>query len=292
LIFSHILGGIGNQMFQYAAGRSLSYFHKQPFLLDLNDFEFYKLHNGFELQRIFNIAANIGIKSDLREILGWQRNSLINKVLRQPQFKSLRSRNFVVEPHFNYWSDFFKSPTNAYLRGYWQSELYFKSIQNLIREEFKFKIPLSGENAKLAKLIQSQKSVSLHVRRGDYLTHLKTSRIMSTCSIDYYEKAVDLMSSKIQSPVFYVFSDDICWTKKNISMPHPCVYIDHNNHLESYRDMQLMSLCQHHIIANSSFSWWGAWLGQNSSKIVIAPKVWFKNGTNDSDLVPNRWIRL
>ena len=292
MIASHVLGGIGNQMFQYAAGRSLAAHLKQEFFLDQSSFDCYSLHNGFELDRVFNISTKELDVPTLIDMLGWRLSKLAIKFLKRPQFSFLRGKNLVVEPHMHYWPLFFEANSNSYLYGYWQSEKYFKRIEATIRQDFIFKKPLVEKNLDNALHIASVNSVSLHVRRGDYVSNYKTSQIMDVCSLDYYRQAIDYIAKHIKNPVFYIFSDDIAWVQQNLSLYFPCTYIDHNRGNESYIDMQLMSLCKHHIIANSSFSWWGAWLNPRAAKIVIAPRVWFRNGNNDSDLIPSEWVRL
>ncbi len=292
LVISNVIGGLGNQMFQYAAGRALTLKSDHEHLLDLSDFSSYKLHNGFELSRVFNVDVERAEPADVRKVLGWMANRLVRKVLKRPQFSWLKGRKFVVEPHFNFWPDFFNVSEECYLSGYWQSESYFKSFENIIRRDFTFTEPLVGINADLAFKMAQENSVSLHVRRGDYVSDTKTSHIMNVCSLDYYHKSIEYITERIEQPKFYIFSDDMTWVKNNLPMNFPCTYIDHNQGTESYRDMQLMSLCKHNIIANSSFSWWGAWLNSNSNKLVVAPKSWFCNGNNDADLIPVEWVGL
>jgi len=292
MIVSHILGGIGNQMFQYAAGRSLAIYLNDCYTLDLNDFDRYTLHHGYELKRVFDVPAEPTSPDELQSVLGFRRLSLIKKILRRRQFSILRGRKFIVEPYFNFWPKFFSLNSSSYLYGYWQSEKYFKLIEKVIRDDFSFKPPLTEKNLLIANQIDQTNAISLHIRRGDYLTDVKTNRIMSVCDISYYERAISYMAAKVSNPVFYVFSDDMDWVKQSISITYPAVYVDHNRGEDSYVDMQLMSLCKHHIIANSSFSWWGAWLNPSAKKIVVAPSMWFKNGNNDSDLIPEGWVRL
>lgn len=292
MVISHILGGIGNQMFQYAAGRALSLKYGQRLLLDLSDFTDYRLHHGFELSRVFNVTAEKAEISTVHGMLGWRANRLVKKVLRRPQFIWLRGKKFVVEPHFNYWPEFFNLTDDCYLSGYWQSERYFKPFESIIRQDFTFREPLTGLNSTLGSEISYAQSVSLHVRRGDYVSDSKTGHIMDVCSLEYYRKAISYIAERVECPIFYVFSDDMAWVRQHLFMTFPCTYVDHNRGAESYRDMQLMSLCRHQIIANSSFSWWGAWLNSSPEKLVVAPKSWFCNGTDDRDLIPNEWIRL
>lgn len=292
MVISHILGGLGNQMFQYAAGRALALTNDQSLLLDLSDFTDYQLHHGFELSRVFSLVATKAEPSTTHELLGWRENYWARKILRRPQFSWLRGTKFVVEPHFNYWPDFFNVSGDCYLYGYWQSERYFKEFEAIIRQDFIFREPLQDRNAELALDMATKQAVSLHIRRGDYVSNPKNHNIMNVCDLEYYHLAINFIATQIEQPVFYLFSDDMAWVKQSLPMEFPCVYVEHNSGRESYRDMQLMSLCRHHIIANSSFSWWGAWLNANPEKIVIAPKHWFSNGNDDTDLIPDEWIRL
>ena len=292
MIISNIIGGLGNQMFQYAAGRACSLRLGVPLKLDTRDFSGYQLHQGFELDRLFNCHAEIAADADLANILGWQGAKLAQRLLRRPQFKYLRHKSYVVEPHFTYWSGISQLKDNKYLYGYWQSEKYFIEFADKIRADFTFKLPFSIKNAELAKHIAQVNAVSLHVRRGDYVNNPNTTAMHGVCSIEYYRLAIDYIFAHVYQPVFYIFSDDIAWVKEHIKMDAMCHYIDHNQGSESYNDMRLMSLCKHNIVANSSFSWWGAWLNENAEKIVIAPKQWFSKPADTSDLIPASWIRV
>jgi Glycosyl transferase family 11 len=292
MVVSNIIGGLGNQMFQYAAGRALSLKLRVPLKLDTRDFSGYQLHQGFELNNLFNCRAEIATDTDLTNVLGWQSAKLVQRVLRRPQLKSFRHKNYIVEPQFNYWSGINQLEDYKYLYGYWQSEKYFIEFAQNIREDFTFKLPFSDQNAEIAEQISQVNAVSLHVRRGDYANNLKTTATHGLCSLDYYRTAIDYVSKHVNQPCFYIFSDDIAWVKANLLIDSPSVFIDHNANQESYNDMRLMSLCKHNIIANSSFSWWGAWLNQNVEKIVIAPKLWFSKPTDTIDLIPNSWIRI
>ncbi len=288
----NVIGGLGNQMFQYAAALELATVRGQSLYLDLSDFSGYRLHNGFELSRVFEGEFALAEEWQLRQILGWRGIRFIRKVLKRPQLAALRSSPFVVEPHFHFMPEFFDSPDNCYLVGYWQSERYFKVIEDIIRRVFAFKTSLSARNQELADEIASCNAVSLHIRRGDYANNAKTNATHGLCSLDYYKAAVHYISTRVKQPVFFIFSDDIAWVKDNLKMDFPCHYVDHNVDAESHNDMRLMSLCQHHIIANSSFSWWGAWLNPRVEKIVVAPRKWFANGTKTEDLFPQGWVTL
>lgn len=279
-------------MFQYAIGCALSLKLELPLKLDTRGFSGYHLHQGFELDRLFNCHTEIASDADLKLVLGWQRTRLAHRVLRRPQLKYFRHENYVVEPSFNYWGEVNNLTGDIYLDGYWQSEMYFREYADEVREDFTFKLPMTKVNAELAKQISQVNAVSLHVRRGDYVGNAKTTATHGLCSLDYYRAAILHITDQIDNPHFFIFSDDIAWVKENLRVDLPHQYIEHNSGSESYNDMRLMSLCQHHIIANSSFSWWGAWLNPSLEKVVVAPKRWFANETNVQDLLPESWVRL
>lgn len=289
MIITNLLGGLGNQMFQYAAGRALSLRRGQPLLLDVSGFANYGLHQGFELQRVFNCPTTIATESDVRSILGWQSTAGIRRVLARPGLATFRRKGFIVEPHFHFWSEITNVPQDCYLEGYWQSEKYFQDVASVIRADFTFRATLADRNAELAEQIAQVNAVSLHVRRGDYAKNKKTNATHGLCPLDYYQAAIRVVAEKVEQPHFFIFSDDITWVRDNLKMDFPCQYVDHNHGAESYSDMHLMSLCRHHVIANSSFSWWGAWLNFEPGKIVIAPKKWFANSNNVTDIFPLSW---
>ncbi len=292
MVISQILGGLGNQMFQYAAARALALFRGETVLVDLSGFNNYSLHHGYELQKIFSIEALVADNSEIRAAIGWRASQLGKRLLKRSIFSKFRGKHFAVEPQFNYWTKLSEMHSPTYLMGYWQSARYFDSYDSEIRKDFTFRLPLVERNAKLAIDMAASQSISFHIRRGDYINHKPTSKIMHVCSLDYYRDAVQWVSGKVANPVFYVFSDDMEWVRRHIDFLPNFVLVDFNREENSFLDMQLMSSCKHHIIANSSFSWWGAWLNPNVEKIVIAPQKWFCNGLDDSDLIPSQWIRL
>lgn len=292
MIIDHVIGGLGNQMFQYAVGRALSATKGVPLRLDTRDFGDYDLHNGYELERVFNVSAQIASVADLRRVIGWRASPRVLHALRRNALYFLRGPRFVVEPGFSYWPAIVHVPDDCYLQGYWQSEKYFRNCAATIRADFSFKIPPDQRNEELAGRVSDCNAVSLHVRRGDYATNPATLARHGLCPPEYYHRAVRHISAHVAQPVFIVFSDDVAWAKKNIVIAAPCIFVDHNRGAESYNDMRLMSLCRHHIIANSSFSWWGAWLNARPDKIVVAPKRWFVNSSDLSDLYPPDWVIL
>ena len=292
MIISNILGGLGNQMFQYAAGRALSLRNNSGLYLDIGGFENYKLHHGFLLNQVFSLPANIASQRDIGKVLGWQATPKLRRVLFHPRFSWLRSKRMVVEPHFNFWPGLGDAPFDCYLHGYWQSEKYFADQSEAIRADFTFLHPLDERNRQVVEMMRLANAVSLHIRRGDYASNPKTLATHGLCPLEYYRSAVEFVVNQVESPNFFVFSDDMVWAKENLKISMPCHFIGHNQGAESYKDMQLMSQCRHHIIANSSFSWWGAWLNPYPGKIVIAPRKWFADGKPVEDLIPQNWIRI
>jgi len=292
MIISRIIGGLGNQMFQYAAGRALASKHNVTLMLDVSGFKGYDLHQGFELQRVFSCPVEFAAETDVRSILGWQASPAVRRILMRPKFAALRRKGFISEPHLHYWEGISRAPKDAYLMGYWQSEKYFSEIAATIRADFTFRPPLDARNEAMAAEMSGVNSVSLHIRRGDYVTNPRALATHGLCSLEYYRGAINYIADRVEAPNFFVFSDDIPWAREHLPMNFPCQFIGHNQGAQSFIDMQLMSLCKHHIIANSSFSWWGAWLNPGARKIVVAPQAWFANGTTTDDLIPEGWARL
>ena len=173
----------------------------------------------------------------------------------------------------------------VYLEGYWQSDKYFQDVSTQLRREISLK-------ANGIAPIEDANAVSLHVRRGDYISNPVTNQFHGASSVTYYQAAIDYITQHISQPHFYIFSDDMEWVKQHLPLPQSVTYVS-NGQLHDYEELVLMSHCQHHIIANSSFSWWGAWLNPSDQKIVIAPKQWFNNSAFDTtDLIPAAWIQL
>ncbi len=292
MIISHLIGGLGNQMFQYAVGRRISLVRELPYFIDIQDFDGYTLHNGFELKQVFNIDVPIADSCDVQKVLAWRAFGPLRRKLFHEKFIKFRGKHLFVDSLKNCRYQLTDFPNNCYLMGNWQSERYFADISKIIRDDFSFKLPLKDINAELAELIDRTTAISLHVRRGDIASNPTSLAVHGLCDLDYYRSAIEYISAKIPNPEFIIFSDDIEWVRDNLHMDYPSHYIEHNNGLESYNDMHLMSLCDHHIIANSSFSWWGAWLNPSKDKIVVAPKRWFNADYDSSDIVPSSWIQI
>ena len=292
MIIGKILGGLGNQMFQYAATRSLAASKDVPYCLDVTQFSRYRLHQGFEIHTIFDCNSRMAKKSEIASVLRWQSSDIVRRLLSRTALSGFRSSSWVREPHFGFWKGFFDAPSNCYLDGYWQSEKYFQNVQDVIRNDFNFRLPMSQQNAVLANKIKNSTAISLHVRRGDYVANHNANKTHGVCSVEYYKLAIAQMAAQIKNPSFFVFSDDMEWVRQKINIEYPCEFVENNKGAESYNDMRLMSMCQHHIVANSTFSWWGAWLNPSRNKIVIAPKKWFAKDDSAVDLIPSGWITV
>ncbi len=297
MIFVKISGGLGNQMFQYAYGRSLSDRQGVDLVLDCGFYENERKHplttrRTFELD-IFNIKAKILKETDMKSRFLMVTNVMLKKIADIAGLKRLSRSIYQIEGGVN---DPSRSASwNCILHGYWQSENYFRGSAHLIRNDFQFKKELEGNNLELAERMHKTNSVSIHIRRGDYVSDEATNKTHGTCSLEYYENAVKLIADRVPNPIFYIFSDDMKWVKSNLQLTFPHEYIEGNNEQAGYIDMQLMSNCKHNIIANSSFSWWGAWLNENPDKLVIAPRQWFLNtelNAQTTDLISQKWMRI
>jgi hypothetical protein len=276
-------GGLGNQLFQYACARNLADVHKTDLKLDVSSYD--DEPNGRKYMiNYFNTSASISPIDDLLP----HRDIISNLV-----FKICKPSNYFVEKHFHYDPNIKTLPNGTYLDGYWQSEKYFKRSESIIRREFVVLDPPSPKNQKIIDKIKSCESVSLHIRRGDYVTNPKTNTLYGTCPPEYYEKAMQYVKGKVKRPVYFIFSDDPKWIQSNMITGYPQTVVDINGPDSAHEDLRLMSYCKHHIIANSSFSWWGAWLSNNQKKIVVAPSKWFNNYHKDEqDIIPEQWVRI
>jgi hypothetical protein len=296
MIILRLRGGLGNQLFQYAAGKSLAQFHHTSLKLDLY---FYRTHSNrkFELEN-FNIPIELASREEVHRFTG---SNPVTRFLNKRE-NYLRCPEVFTQPYYHFYDDFFGLPGNLYVSGYFQSEKYFKQSGAEIRNWYTAARPLDHVNEKLAEEMRSTASVAIHVRRGDYTNQYAS--FFGTVPDEYYQRAIQEIQTRVANAKFIVFSDDIAWCKKNLSLHQP-VFVEHNKGADSYKDLVLMSHCKHNIIANSTFSWWGAWLNKNPDKVVIAPKVWFREAYfkgnftvypariyNTKDLIPEEWIRL
>jgi hypothetical protein len=284
------MGGLGNQMFQYAMGRRLALHHQTELFLDctfLNTENPHHIKREYELD-IFNIQAKIATETELKKFK--PANGLVSRI--KQLFPGLFTYQQITQKSHLLNPSILTAPDNSWLNGFWQSEKYFKDSENTIRTDFEFKSTVQGLNKTLAEKIKSCESVSIHVRRGDY-TKPEVLAFHGMCSPDYYYQGLEMLSKKITIQELFLFSDDVAWVKQNMRFSFPVTYIDHNTGKNNFEDMRLMSLCKHNIIANSSFSWWGAWLNAYKNKMVIAPKTWIADKqVKTTDVIPENWLQL
>jgi len=292
MIIVKLIGGLGNQMFQYATGRALAYSLDLPLKLDISFFSNssnrkFMLHN-------FNISAQYATLEEIKRVKMRNYPLPIQKLI--STFRKIKKENtlYIKEGNRSLDVNQLKGYDIIYLNGYWQSEKYFRHIESIIQSEFTLKSKTDLINQQYLEDILSSNSVSIHIRRGDYISNPKANQKYILCTLDYYQKAIDFISERVDNPKFYIFSDDLQWAISNLQIQYPAFFILHNIQKE-YEDLRLMVSCKHHIIANSSFSWWGAWLGNYSEKITIAPYQWFKDPILEkkaNDIVVPSWQRM
>ena len=287
-IIIKLQGGLGNQMFQYALGRHLSHITKAALKLDITSFK-NDPKRDYNLN-CFNLREFFATDEEIRWFKKYQRKPgkiwfLYNRLVAD-------ETKYVEERQFHFDQKILQLKPPVYLDGYWNTEKYFKDIEEAIRKEFTLKNSLSDYAKSLEAEIMGKEAVSIHVRRGDYVSDKHTNEWHGSCSIEYYNQAIQKIAEHVTNPHFFIFSDDPVWIKENIIPPFLTTYLSGNAKYPE-EDMHLMSRCKHHIIANSSFSWWGTWLNPNKEKIVIAPKRWFQTPKMDTrDLLPDSWIKI
>lgn len=307
MIIVRVLGGLGNQLFQYALGRRLTYDKDEPLVLDISWYPKERdnfADHTFKLDK-FNASFSIADEQDVREAVPGGRTvtNIARRLCRYCPTVLQDVANYYLEIQKNYPSELMPSAcdagvphgyhfepsilditNNAYLDGFWQTEKYFNEIKSVIRSDLSISEPLTGRGQEVAKLLSETTSVGLHVRRGIYV------KLGNALAPSYFESAVSVIASNVNNPHFFVFSDDIEWTKNNLSISYPTTYVTNNYSNTDYEDLRLMGRCDHNIISNSTFSWWGTWLGEQPGQTVIAPSVWYMNQpTRDLDIVPDRW---
>lgn len=278
MIISLILGGLGNQFFQYAAARHIAHKHNVPLKLETHGFRFAKYAaHPYTLDK-FNISDQ---RAHLSDYLRLAPRAMFQQI--------------VVREHDNGFNqNLERIQDNVILVGYWQNPRYFSDIENVLRNEFTLRKPPTSSTARIAETIQTEESVSIHIRRTDYVRNPRNLEIFEECRMDYYRDAMNLVAERCIRPNYFVFSDDPDWARANLpNNGLRMTFVTHNGAGTAHEDLMLMSKCRHNIIANSTFSWWGAWLNDNPQKIVVSPRRWFKNSRGqENDLLPSEWIRL
>ena len=294
MIIINLKGGLGNQMFQYALGRHLSEIHQCPLKMNLDILKLY-LNNPLITRRkyelgCFKIIEDFEIPQTKSDLFKCQ---IINVLSDFFYVKKVKQPKLIPEEGLSFQPKIFHQKPPLILQGYWQSELYFKSIENIIREEFTLKTPLSQQAKELQQKIQHCNAIGIHIRRGDYLTNPNSKKFHGVCSMEYYQKAMDMMADKVENLTFFVFSDEPDWVLQNFKTNYTCHIIQHRADQHSYEDLFLMKACKHQIIANSTYSWWAAWLNDYPEKIVIAPQKWLLDEIVDTkDIIPQTWVKI
>jgi len=290
MIIIKLQGGLGNQLFQYALGRTLALRNSVPLFFDISEYSNSSKKNTqreYSL-RYFNIPQIFATKEQIEKL---KRHSYTHNFVRSFFQRYFKKKTHIFEKGLRYDPTVLKLKPPFYIEGYWQSEKYFDSERKQIQEDVSLKDGISLENPVLSSVMQTS-SVSVHIRRGDYISNQVAENFHGVLSVSYYQDAIRYITKHVEFPVFFIFSDDIDWVKKNIQFPSSTIFVS-NKALFDYQELVLMSCCKHNIIANSSFSWWGAWLNKNANKTVIAPKKWFKNTKiNAEDIIPKSWIKI
>lgn len=285
MIIVKLQGGLGNQMFQYALGRNLSLIHSVPFKIDLS-----YLKKPNQSCRTFRLG---GFKIDVKEATEKEirtYRSTLQKVF--DRFRPALKRKRILERSGSL-EPWVQDRSDGYFVGHWNDENYFKSSEEAVRKDFELRKPFGETAQKIANLIAAEpESVSLHIRRGDYVSIPKIAAVHLTLPLSYYIEAIKKIIEQKPNASFFISSDDIGWAKENFPKSYPVTFVSASD-IPDYEELVLMGYCKHNIIANSTFSWWGAWLNQNPQKIVIAPRQWFNNPNRGTGgLIPSSWLTL
>jgi hypothetical protein len=288
MVIVRLTGGLGNQMFQYAAGRALADRLGAELLLDTRAFGHALAFQAYTRRAYalapFTLRARLATPADLKNWPVWVVEIGMRLRLVRPLF-----RRWHFESAITYDASLRTLEEPVCLVGYWQSERYFVDIADRIRADFTLGQPMSDDNSTLLELARSDRSVGLHVRRGDFASLSDAAQVHGMCSVDYYRRAISLVRDRCPECHFLVFSDDAQWARAELPLGPSAVFVT-GNEQRPEQDLALMSACKHHIIANSSFSWWAGWLGYSPEQIVIAPSPWYANPKLDArDLAVARW---
>jgi len=293
MIVVKLIGGLGNQMFQYALGRHLALKHRTElkldatFLLDRTPRDNF-VYREYDLT-VFGIENVLATKEDLDRFPHIKNPFLYRHLLSHFPYWN---RHVLREKEFRFDPRILQTPDDSYLEGYWQNELYFKDIEGIIRRDFTVKEQADRE---LSDSIAGSNAVCVNVRRGDYVTNPSSRKMHGFVGEEYYQKAIQFISGRVADPAFFVFSDDIEWCREHLPLPPGSTFVTHNYAGKKFGAyLKLMTLCRHFIIPNSSFAWWAAWLCENQEKIVIAPTRWFQDpilNEQMTGIIPAHWMR-
>jgi hypothetical protein len=290
MIIVALNGGLGNQMFQYAFGRRLSMLNNTSLLLDLSWFD----DMGKDTPRkyvldSFNIEAKIATQAEVRKL---KRNEtqLHNILYRiRKRFLPYQLGSSIVEQAPLFDRSVLDYSGDYYFDGYWADFRYFEDISEIIFSDFTFQENYHAERQDMFETIRSTNSVSLHIRRGDYASSASVQKYHGLLPLNYFESSMSQIAALVGDPHIFLFSDDLEWVKKNLSVPFPHTFVEASPPGSEPIDLKLMSTCKHNIISNSTFSWWAAWLNENPSKVVIAPPQWSVVVPDTAKIIPNTW---
>jgi len=282
-----LYGGLGNQLFQYATGYALSKHHNCKLILDLAWFDVVPKLKGTTPRKFSLDPFHLDVEQQHVGI-----NRLWSKLQRLPLFKRGQMQLF-REQSFQFDPKLFMAPAPLWLDGYWQSPKYFEKWASDIRHKIGKPNQMSPKTKEMMSLISHSDSVCVHIRRGDYVTNAQAKECHGLCSLDYYREGIKRVTAHVGNPHGFIFSDDPAWVQKHFKVEIPFTVIDINGPDEAHEDLWLMAACKYFVIANSSLSWWGAWLSESPSKVVVAPLDWFKDNPNQTrDLIPQGWIQI
>ena len=302
MLLVSINDGLGNQWFQYATARTISLKLNRKLFLDVDWYNnIYKLedrsdpnattHRDF-LLNYFNIQSRVLNRVHLNWIKRLEIRSRNSKNFKLLQDGLLNNFSYTPIDHNNYSIEFIESQPKVYLTGYWQNTDIIEEYKNILCNELNLKHPLSATNTNILKSINSTNSVAIHIRRGDYISKPNSRKVHASCSNNYYYDSIDYMQDRLTNLQYFIFSDDMTWVKDNLDFATNSTFIDNNE--PEYEHLFLMSACKHQITANSTFSWWAAWLNKNTQKIIITPEHWYNDMRLNETVIriPNEWKKI
>jgi hypothetical protein len=285
-----LIGGLGNQMFQYAAGKAVALRSGAELVLDLSWFATAS-DRDYALAPL-NVSARTLGTSVSDGAVGRFFKRVAHRLTRRTD-QRWHGRPVFHEKHFYFDPEVLNLRAPICLDGHFQSEKYFMDCKRVIASEFVVANPPGTAALAILERIASHDGICLHVRRGDYVAKATTNAFHGTCSPDYYHEGLRIVSEGLSRPHCFIFSDDPEWVRANFKLPLPVTIVDLHGPDEAHEDLRLMAACKRFVIANSSLSWWGAWLGADPVKRVVAPQNWFQNAPNDTkDLIPGAWVRV
>jgi hypothetical protein len=292
-IYSYLQGGLGNQMFQYAIARALSEHYQSPFLLDCSWFDVPQSETTPRPYQLDLLQIQNTAKSNLdfpKKPHRWLR--ILQTLLPSSQIVYYQQNAFGFDPSLFQFKDM--AERDLFLFGYWQAYPYLENIRPILQTEFKTKAPTPDHYQNYLDHIRTSESVMLHIRRGDYVNSPSAAKFHGVLPLSYYQQAIEALSLQKPQAHFFIFSDDLPWAKEALPQDLRMTFVENAMQADSAaQELQLMTLCKHHIIANSSLSWWGAWLRTNSNGLVYAPNRWISDSSLDlSNLLPTSWNRI